>query len=270
VKVIADNLNVLNPVVFQALNQLDPEPIQTLALQCRKAGADFIDINPGYLPKGREDRMGFMVEAVQAVTDLGLVLDSPNPRVLARGLTVCRGKAIINALTLEENKIGEILSLAVEHGSPLILLLIDDHSRSPNSLEEKIALAVELRERAVTAGIPEGLLLFDPLIPHLSWPDASAHIQAAMAFIRLSSSGALFNQEVETVVGLSNLCSGYKQGGSLPIEKTCLGLMAGAGLSHVLMNVLRPELGDELRRIRQLTGAENAQLYPVDVGSPIP
>jgi 5-methyltetrahydrofolate corrinoid/iron sulfur protein methyltransferase len=251
-KIIADNLNALNPEVYQAIQNIDPGPIQALALQCREAGADFIDINPGYLPKGREDRMGFMVEAVQAVTDLGLVLDSPNPRVLARGLAVCRGKAIINALTLEENKINEILPLAVEHGTPLILLLLDDHSRPPNTLEEKIALAVALRERAVAAGLSEELLIFDPLMPHLSWPDASAHIEAGLAFIRLASSGALFNQEAETVIGLSNLHSGYKHSDSLLLEKTCLSLMAGAGLSHVLLNVLRPELGKEISRIRQL------------------
>jgi 5-methyltetrahydrofolate corrinoid/iron sulfur protein methyltransferase len=254
VKIIADNLNALNPVVHRALETLDPGPIQNLAIQCRKAGVDFIDINPGYLPKGREDRIIFMVEAVQAVTDLGLVLDSPNPRVLARGLAACRGKVMINALTLEENKLKEILPLAVEYGSPLVLLLLDDRSRPPYTLEEKIALAIELRERAVTAGVPEELLFFDPLIPHLSWPDAWTHIRAAMAFIRLASSGALFKQEAETVVGLSNLRSGYKRKESLPLERTCLSLMAGAGLSHVLVNVLRPELGDELNRITQFTG----------------
>jgi 5-methyltetrahydrofolate corrinoid/iron sulfur protein methyltransferase len=251
-RVIADNLNALNPVVFQALNDLDSGPIQDLALQCQKAGAHFVDLNPGYLSKGREDRMAFLVEAVQSVTDLGLILDSPNPRILAKGLAACQGKGILNALTLEENKLNEILPLAVEYGTPLVLLLLDAHSRPPNTLEEKIALAVELRERAVTAGVPEELLLFDPLMPHLSWPDASAHIQAAMAFVRLSSSGALFNQEVKTVIGLSNLRSGYNRGGVFPLEKTCLTLLAGAGLSHVLMNVLRPELGEELSKIHQV------------------
>ena len=252
-KIIADNLNALNPVVARAMDKGDPGPIQELALKCLKAGADLIDINPGYLPKGREGRMAFMVEAVQEVTDRGLVLDSPSPGILAKGLAACRGKAIINALTLESVKIKEILPLAVEYNSPLILLLLDDRSRPPNTLEEKIALAMELRGRAVEAGVPEERLIFDPLMPHLSWPDASAHIQADLSFIRLASSGVLFNREAETVVGLSNLHSGYKQEESFQMERTCLALLAGAGLGNVLINMFRPELIGELKRVRQVT-----------------
>jgi 5-methyltetrahydrofolate corrinoid/iron sulfur protein methyltransferase len=253
-KIIADNLNALNPRVYRALEQLDPEPVQTLALQCLKKGAHYIDINPGYLSKAREDRMAFMVEAVHSVCDLGLVLDSPNPKVLAKGLAACQGRAMINALTLEEEKLDQILPLAVEYDCPLVLLLLDARSRPPHTLEEKIALAVELREKAVAGGVREELLIFDPLMPHMRWPDAREHFKAALAFIRLASSGVLFNQVAETVVGLSNLRSGYNRAASLPLEKTGLSFMAGAGLSHVLMNVLHPELAEELARVRQLEG----------------
>jgi 5-methyltetrahydrofolate corrinoid/iron sulfur protein methyltransferase len=252
--VIADNLNAINPVVSRAMDKLDSRPIQELALKCRKAGAGYIDINPGYLPKNREDRMPFLVEAVQEVTRLGIILDSPNPRVLSKGLQVCRDKPIINALTLEELKTREILPLAVEYQSPLILLLLDDRSRPPNTLEEKIALAVELREKAVSAGIPEERLIFDPLMPHFSWPDASAHLWADLDFIRLACSGALFNVPAKTVIGLSNFYSGHKGEEVYHKERTCLTLLAGAGLGHVLLNVFRPELMGEMVRIGQFVG----------------
>jgi 5-methyltetrahydrofolate corrinoid/iron sulfur protein methyltransferase len=251
-KIIADTLNALNPRVYRALEQSDPEPIQTLAIECRKKGAHYLDINPGYLPKAREDRIVFMIEAVQAVSDLELVLDSPNPRVLSRGLAACRGRAVINALTLEEEKLDRILPLAVEYDCPLVLLLLDARSRPPNTLEEKIALAVELRERALSGGLREELLIFDPLMPHTSWPDSREHFNAALAFIRLAASGALFNQPAETVIGLSNLRSGYNRAESLSLERTSLSLMAGAGLSHVLMNVFRTDLVEEVGRMRQL------------------
>jgi 5-methyltetrahydrofolate corrinoid/iron sulfur protein methyltransferase len=251
--VIADNLNALNPVVSRAMDKLDHRPIQKLALKCLETGADYIDINPGYLPKGREDRMTFLVEAVQKVTNLGIILDSPNPGVLAKGLKACQGKPIINALTLEETKIKEILPLAVEYQSPLILLLLDDRSRSPNTLEEKTALAVELREKVVSAGVPEEQLIFDPLMPHLSWPDASVHLNADLNFIRLASSGVLFNGPTNTVMGLSNLYSGYKGEEVYQKERTCMTLLSGAGLGHVLLNVFRPELMGEVTRIRQFT-----------------
>jgi 5-methyltetrahydrofolate corrinoid/iron sulfur protein methyltransferase len=251
-KIVADNLNALNPVVFQAIKKCDAGPIQALALQCVKAKANFIDINPGYLSKGQEDRMAFMVEAVQAVTGLDLILDSPDPRVLAKGLAVCQGRTVINALTLEERKLEEILPLAVEYQTPLVLLLLDAHSRPATTLEGKIALAIELRERALTAGLPEERLLYDPLLPHLSWPDAFSQIKAVIEIVRYLSSGALFNNPAQTMVGLSNLQSGYGRKDSSILEKICLSLLAGAGLSHVLANVLRPELGQVLQQIQPL------------------
>jgi 5-methyltetrahydrofolate--homocysteine methyltransferase len=63
--------------------------------------------------------MTFLVEAVQEVTSLPLILDSPRVGVLARGLKACRSKPILNALTLEEHRLQEILPLAAEHQTSL-------------------------------------------------------------------------------------------------------------------------------------------------------
>jgi hypothetical protein len=47
--IAADNLNVLHPRISEALRALDPGPLQETAQLCEKAGAQFLDINPGYL-----------------------------------------------------------------------------------------------------------------------------------------------------------------------------------------------------------------------------
>ena len=135
--IAADNLNILNPVVAQALEALDPRPLQELARRCEQAGANRIDINPGFLPPRRHDRMAFMVEAVQQVTNLPLLLDSPDARVLARGLAVANEPPILNACTLELDKLRDILPLAATNQTDLVLLLLDAHSRPGTSLEGK-------------------------------------------------------------------------------------------------------------------------------------
>ena len=84
--VAADNLNVVNPAVAAALKNLEAGPLQELARRLEGAGAKVLDLNPGYLSARHEDRMVFLVEAVQEVSRLRLMLDSPNPKVLARGL----------------------------------------------------------------------------------------------------------------------------------------------------------------------------------------
>ena len=76
--IAADNLTGADPVVAQALRHLDPAPLQDLARRCEAAGAQILDLNPGYLSRRLENRMAILVEALQEVTILPLILDSPN------------------------------------------------------------------------------------------------------------------------------------------------------------------------------------------------
>ncbi|HMK35259.1 MAG TPA: dihydropteroate synthase [Desulfomonilaceae bacterium] len=240
----ADNLHALNPVFADALERLDPNPVQTIAKQCEAAGADLLDLNPGYLSRRKEDRMAFLVEAVQEVTSARLILDSPNPRVLARGLEVCNATPVLNALSLEKHKLDEILPLAVDHGTDLVLLLMDDRSFTPPSVEEKLAVAIELREHALHAGLKHENLIFDPVLPNLTWDDARFRVSECIKTVRFIASGSIFQEPAGTMIGLSNLRSGQSGRYPVRIEQDCLSVFAGAGLTIALANVLQPNLLD--------------------------
>jgi cobalamin-dependent methionine synthase I len=238
----ADNIHAMNQTVSDALRRLDPEPIRELTLTCVRNGAQLIDLNPGYLAPRHEDRMQFLVETVQEATSLRLILDSPNARVLARGLSACRDTPILNALSLEPQKIQEILPLAVEYHTDLVLLLMDERSFTPSSTDEKMALALELREHALSAGMNQENLIFDPVLPNLSWEDAYSRIAEDIKTVRLLSSGAVLQEPVRTMVGLSNLRSGHSGLFPAEIDVTCLTLLAGAGLHVALANATNPAL----------------------------
>ena len=237
----ADNLQAMNPRVAEALKELNPKPLQEIAVECERAGAEWLDINPGFLSKRQEDRMAFMVEAVQEVTSLPLILDSPNPRVLTKGLAVCRDKPILNGLSLEQEKLDGILPLAVEHGTDLVVLLMDERCLTPTSTEGRLALALDLRERCLAAGVEAKHLIFDPLLPTLTWPNAMTHLKAAVETIRFLSTGAVFQDSAHTMAGLSNLRSGQRKKVPVKIDELCLGLVAGAGIDMVLINVLQKD-----------------------------
>lgn len=247
----ADNLHALNPVVAQALHTLKPQPLQELARRCEQAGAQWLDINPGYLSPRHHDRMAFMVESVQQVTNLRLILDSPDARVLARGLAVCRQSPILNALTLEYEKLREILPLAAANQTDLVLLLLDARSFPAASLEGKITLALELREHALAAGLQEEQLIFDPVLPNLTWPDAWPQVGEVVKAVRLLSGAEVWEKSARTMVGLSNLRSGLRQTYPVRVEEAVLGLLAGAGLEIALVDVLQPGLMETVRVINQ-------------------
>lgn len=252
IRLAADCLTATRPMVAQALERLDPAPLQELARRCQEAGARLLDLNPGYLPPRRWDRMAFMVEAVQEAVDLPLILDSPQAPVLARGLASCRRKPILSALTLEPPKLEEILPLAVEHDTDLVVLLLDERSFSPPEVEGKLALAVELKERAQAAGLAPARLIFDPVLPHLSWPDALPRTGAVIQAVRWLAGGQILGEPARTMAGISNLRSGLREHYAVTLDTMVLALLAGAGLEIALADVLLPEVAAAARVLRRL------------------
>jgi 5-methyltetrahydrofolate corrinoid/iron sulfur protein methyltransferase len=250
--IAADNLNILNPPVANALDALDPRPLQELARRVEQAGANLIDINPGFLPPRRHDRMAFMVEAVQQVTNLRLILDSPDARVLARGLAVANQPPILNACTMEEEKLREILPLAAANQTDLVLLLLNARSFPAAILEGKITLALELREHALAAGLTDQQLIFDPVLPNLTWPDAWAQMGEVIKTVLLVHGGEAWKGSARTMAGLSNLRSGLRHTYPERVEEAALGVLAGAGLGIALVDVLQPSFMDTVRVINQV------------------
>ena len=249
---VSDSLHGLNPVVSDAMERLDPNPIRELVKRCEAAGSDFIDINPGYLSEKRRDRMNFLVEAVQEAASMGLILDSANPGVLAAGLSSCDKKPILSALSGEERKLREILPLAVEHDTDLVVLLMDERSFTPPSVEEKLVLALGLRQHATEAGLSPDRLIFDPVLPNLSWDDPFSRVAHAVKTIRLLASGAVFREPTRTMAGLSNLRSGLRTRFPWQVERTCMNMLAGAGLEYLLADVLRPEFREDFSALSRL------------------
>jgi 5-methyltetrahydrofolate corrinoid/iron sulfur protein methyltransferase len=171
---------------------------------------------------------------------------------LAKGLAACNQTPVLNALTLEAEKLREILPLAAAHAADLVLLLLDERSFPPPSLEGKVTVAMQLRDAALDAGVKEERLIFDAVLPNLSWPDAWAQVGAIVKLVRLLADGALFQSQVRTLVGLSNLRSGLRQTYPNTIDEACLYLLAGAGLTWVLADVLQPNLMETVRFINQV------------------
>jgi cobalamin-dependent methionine synthase I len=235
----ADNIHGLNRSVAEAMRTLNPAPIRELARVCEKRGATLIDINPGYLSTRNEDRMEFLVEAVQEVTSASLVLDSPKARILERGLRACR-QIPYSTPFLRNEKLNETCRLQ-PITEPLVLLLMDENSIPPVSGKKRLPGD---HERALGAGVKEENLIFDPVLPNLSWDEAFYRISECIKTVRLMASGAIFQDPVQTMVGLSNLRSGHLSQYPALIEQTALAELAGAGLSICLANALNSDLMD--------------------------
>jgi 5-methyltetrahydrofolate corrinoid/iron sulfur protein methyltransferase len=251
--IAADNLQVVNPAVAGALESLDAAPIQAMVRQCVQAGAQVLDVNCGPLPKMAEQRMAFLVQAVRAVTDVPLMLDTTNPRALAAGLPLCGSRPIVNGFSLEPARRDAVLPLARQYDADIVGYLLHPDNRVPMEEDEMMALAVELFDACRAAGVDPARLIVDPVIAPLSWQDATRHNRAALAVIRHLPD--LLGTRVRTIAGLSNLASGRLPAArKIALERTFLPMLAAAGLDMVLLNVLHEETVAAARTCDMLLG----------------
>lgn len=149
----------------------------------------------------------FLINTVQEATGLQLCLDSPAPEVLEAGLSFCRKKPIINGFSLEPHKLDKILSLAVQYGTEIVGFLLSSASKVPHDLDERLSLASALAEEARTAGLAPDQLIIDPVVVPIPWDDGSRQARDVLSCIRLLPE--LLGFPVKTIVGLSNLTSGF-------------------------------------------------------------
>jgi 5-methyltetrahydrofolate corrinoid/iron sulfur protein methyltransferase len=94
-------------------------------------------------------------------------------------------------------------------------------------------------------------LIYDPVLPNLTWPDAWAQLGAVVQAVRLLHGGELWGGPARTMAGLSNLRSGLRHTYPLRVEEAALALLAGAGLGVALVDVLQPGLMQTVKLIQQ-------------------
>ncbi|MBW1899269.1 MAG: dihydropteroate synthase [Deltaproteobacteria bacterium] len=234
-QLVADNLHIVNSSVWNALKKLNPEPIKELVTKCEMAGAGVIDINSGPLTRNPVERMTFLVETVQSVTNLPVMIDTANPVAMEAGLKANKKTAIINGFSLEPVKLEQILPLAKKYKVDIIGYLLYPDGRVPNA-SERFSLAIEILQAIENQNIDQNQLIIDPVIVPLSWQNGSK--QAGEILDVIQNLPDILGFPVKTVAGLSNLTSGhgYKEK-RLLLERTYLPMLASAGLSMALLNI---------------------------------
>ena len=260
-RIVADNLQVMNPEIAEALETMDPQPIQALAGRCLKAGAQALDINSGPLRRAPRERFAFFVETVQAIASCPLLLDTTNAEAMRAGLQVSRSRPIINGFSLEPHKAKTILPLAREFDTDIIGYLLHPDSRVPIEADTLMTIALDLFTMFTRTGMPPERLIIDPVITPVTWDQGIQHNRAVLAVLRQLPE--LLGFPVRTIAGLSNLASGLSSlERKIALEAAFLPMLAAAGLDMVLMNCLHTScvrlarICDSLLSDRVLTWAE--------------
>jgi 5-methyltetrahydrofolate--homocysteine methyltransferase len=160
--VIGERINPTGRKAFQAqlqagdLSQLDDDVAEQVA-----GGADMLDVNVGDPLADEVALMRAAVIRVQELTDLPLVIDSSVIEALEAGLEAYEGKALVNSVTGEDERLEAILPLVARYGAAVIGLANDDEI--PMEPERRLEVARKIVSAAGDHGIPPEDVVIDPL-----------------------------------------------------------------------------------------------------------
>ena len=252
-RIIADNLQITNRKIADAVADRNPELIQKLVTDAVNRGADAIDINPGPLAKDAVEIITFLVNAVQSVTDKPFLLDTTNAKAMEAGLRASKNKAIINGFSLEPSKCNEFLPLARSFDADIVGYLLYPDNRVPMDENEFFTITLELLAETEKAGVKPERLIIDPVVAPLIWENGMSHNRSLISFHRRLHELAGF--PLRSVCGLSNLTTGNapKEKKRLA-ERTFLPMLATAGLDMVLLNIFHEETVETAKMCSALLG----------------
>jgi 5-methyltetrahydrofolate--homocysteine methyltransferase len=208
------------------------ERVREDALAQVQAGAPVLDVNAGVPGLDEADLLVRMLELVTGVTDVPLSIDSSTDAALEAALDAYRGKALVNSVTGEEDKLERILPVAKRHGAALIGLSSDERGPSPDPVV-RLEIARKIVSRAGDHGIPPEDVLIDPLVMTVGAdPDAGAVALETIRLVRAELGSNL-------ICGASNVSFGLP--GRAEITGVFLAMARHAGLACAIANPLSRE-----------------------------
>ena len=160
--VIGERINPTGRKAFQAQLQAgDLSQLETDVAQQVAGGADVLDVNVGDPLADEVALMGQAIPLVQSLTDLPLCIDSSVIEALEAGLSVYQGKALVNSVTGEDERLEAILPIVARHGAAVIGLANDDEI--PMDPERRVEVAKKIVSAAGDHGIKPEDVIIDPL-----------------------------------------------------------------------------------------------------------
>jgi 5-methyltetrahydrofolate--homocysteine methyltransferase len=211
------------------------------------AGAHVLDVNAGIPLVDEPALLVRAVELVQSITDVPLSIDSSVVAALEAALGAYQGKALLNSVTGEEERLEQILPLVKRYGCAVVAISNDDTGISQD-VEVRFAVAKKIVERAEDHGIPRCDVVVDPLAMPVG-----AMGRAGRQLLQLV--GRLRDElGVNTTCGASNISFGLPERHAL--NATFVGMAIGAGLSSAILNPLHPEMMSGIRAADVVTGKD--------------
>ncbi|MGD0985328.1 MAG: dihydropteroate synthase [Acidimicrobiales bacterium] len=233
--IIGERINPTGRKLFQdQLRSGDLSRIEIDVAQQVAGGAMVLDVNMG---AALADEVGLMTKAVkmvQALTDLPLCIDSSMIEALEAGLSAYEGKALVNSVTAEDERLEAVLPL-VKHYGAAVIALPNDENEIPEQPTRRLELACKI-VRVATGRY--GIAVEDIVLDPLAMPIGADTSLVAKTLETIS----LIKDDLGTnmIAGASNVSFGMPDREA--IGATFLAMAIKAGLTSAIMDARSPQL----------------------------
>lgn len=199
-----------------------------------QAGAHMLDVNAGIPLADEPAILAETVKLVQSLTDVPLSIDSSIVAALEAGLAVYEGKALVNSVTGEEERLEAVLPLVAKHGAAVVAITNDETGISEDP-DVRFEVAERIVRRAADHGIGREDIVVDPLVMPIG-AMGTAGRQVFRLLRRLQ--GEL---GVNTTCGASNISFG------LPSRNRLNGAFLSMAIANGLTSAITSPLHEEVR-----------------------
>ena len=202
------------------------------------AGAQMLDVNAG-IPLADEPKiLADTIKLVQSITDVPLSIDSSIVAALEAGLAVYQGRALVNSVTGEEERLEVVLPLVKKYNCAVVAISNDETGISEDP-DVRFEVAKKIVERAQDYGIKAEDVIVDPLVmPVGAINDAGRQVLHLISRLRNEL-------KVNTTCGASNFSFGIPNRNGM--NASFISMAMGAGMTSAIVNPLHTEVVQAVR-----------------------
>lgn len=246
--IIGERLNPTGRKLFQ--EKLRADDLSTINIDVADqvaGGCDMLDVNMGVPLTDEPALLAKAIKLVQSLTDLPICIDSSVIEALDAGLAVYEGKALINSMTGEDDRMDAILPLVKKYDAA-ILALPNDEIEIPMLAKDRMVIVEKIVRRVEKEGISLENLLIDPLaMPVGADPE---NVKNTLETIYLVKEKYGLNMSI----GASNVSFGLPNRHAL--NAAFMPMAMSMGLTSAIMDGRTPEVVQAVRAADLLLGLD--------------
>lgn len=228
--IVGELINASRKAISGAIKDNNAAYIKQVAKGQYEAGANYIDVNAGIFVGKEGEYLKWLIQNIQEDLEVPCCIDSPDPKAIETALSVHKGTAMINSISLEKERYDAILPLIAGTDLKVVALCMGENGM-PETADDRLKIADKLVNGLVQNNIPIDNIYIDPLVQPIGTNDTFG-----IEFLDAVQAITTRFKGIHTMCGLSNISFGLPK--RKFINQTFAIMAVGRGLDGLIVNPL--------------------------------